>query len=79
MLGVPEVKMLLAGGGAHFPFLPQILIDAAKKVAPKMTLTVIKVAPTPEISARWPHDLHDAFSQMATSMGGALLDVGKTT
>jgi molecular chaperone DnaK (HSP70) len=72
---VEVIDIVLAGGGSHLPFLPQLAQHVGANVAADMKLRVGALSPSNPLYSSVDASLRDVFPQIAMSVGGALVEM----
>jgi hypothetical protein len=71
---VEFVDVVLAGGGAYLPFLPDLAMQACQEKLGRVGLRVGPLSPTNALYDAVDHSMKGVFPQLAMSIGGALLE-----
>jgi molecular chaperone DnaK (HSP70) len=69
------VDVVLAGGGSHLPFLPDVVRAAAQRVGARVRLRVGPLSPANSLYQGVDTALRGVFPQIAMSVGGALVEM----
>lgn len=69
------IDVVLAGGGAHLPFLPDLVRSAGDRAAADMNLRIGALSPDSQYYASIDPYFATVFSQIAISIGGALVEM----
>jgi molecular chaperone DnaK len=72
---VNMVDIVLAGGGANLPFLPQLVRAAAQTAAPGLAMRAGPLSPSSDLYNRVDDYFADVFPQIAISIGGSLVEM----
>ena len=75
MVGAQVIDVVLAGGGSHLPFLPELVRAAAAQSPRSVPLRVSPLSPTSKLYEGVDPALGGAFPQIAMSVGGALVEM----
>ena len=73
--GAHVIDVVLAGGGSHLPFLPELVRAAAAQNPRSVPLRVSPLSPTSRLYEGVDPALGGAFPQIAMSVGGALVEM----
>lgn len=73
--GVNVIDVVLAGGGSHLPFLPELVRHAAQRNGRPISLRVAPLSPSHALYEGVDPSLGGAFPQIAMSVGGALVEM----
>src|SRR5689334_1156267 len=73
--GAHVIDVVLAGGGSHLPFLPDLVRAAAAQNPRSVPLRVSPLSPTSRLYEGVDPSLGGAFPQIAMSVGGALVEM----
>ncbi len=74
-VGAEVVDVVLAGGGSHLPFLPELVRAAAHRVRATVRLRVGPLSPANALYQGVDTSLRGVFPQIAMSVGGALVEM----
>jgi molecular chaperone HscA len=74
-VGAPFVDVVLAGGGSHLPFMPDMVRSAASLRPSPVQLRVGPLSPANPLYTGIDPALRDVFPQIAMSVGGALVEM----
>jgi molecular chaperone DnaK (HSP70) len=74
-VGAQVIDVVLAGGGSHLPFLPDLVRSAAAQGPRSVPLRVSPLSPTSKLYEGVDPSLGSAFPQIAMSVGGALVEM----
>lgn len=74
-VGADVIDVVLAGGGSHLPFLPELVNAAAQRVRSRVKLRVGALSPVNTLYQGVDTSLRGVFPQIAMSVGGALVEV----
>ncbi len=74
-VGAEVVDVVLAGGGSHLPFLPELVRVAAQRVHANVRLRVGPLSPANALYQGVDTSLRGVFPQIAMSVGGALVEM----
>lgn len=69
------VDIVLAGGGANLPFLPQLVRAAAQSAAPGLAMRAGPLSPASSLYGGVDDYFADVFPQIAISIGGSLVEM----
>lgn len=72
---VRMVDVVLAGGGANLPFLPQLVRAAAEQAAPGLAMRAGPLSPSSSLYGSVDEYFADVFPQIAISVGGSLVEM----
>jgi hypothetical protein len=73
-VGGGTVDVVLAGGGSHLPFLPNLVRHVAGNLPPNVSLRVGPLSPASSYYNTIDPALSSTFPQIAMSVGGALVE-----
>jgi molecular chaperone HscA len=73
--GAQVIDVVLAGGGSHLPFLPDLVRAAAAQSPRSVPLRVSPLSPASRLYEGVDPALSGAFPQIAMSVGGALVEM----
>ena len=73
--GGTSIDVVLAGGGAHLPFLPALVQHAGNSVAEGINLRIGALSPANPLYTSIDASLREVFPQIAMSVGGALVEM----
>ncbi|MBS0385070.1 MAG: Hsp70 family protein [Proteobacteria bacterium] len=74
-VGAQVIDVVLAGGGSHLPFLPDLVRAAAAQNPRSVPLRVSPLSPASKLYDGVDPALGGAFPQIAMSVGGALIEM----
>jgi molecular chaperone DnaK (HSP70) len=74
-VGADVVDVVLAGGGSHLPFLPELVRAAAHHIQCRVRLRVGPLSPANTLYEGVDVSLRGVFPQIAMSVGGALVEM----
>jgi molecular chaperone DnaK (HSP70) len=74
-VGAEVVDVVLAGGGSHLPFLPELVRVAAQRVQAHVRLRIGPLSPANALYQGVDTSLRGVFPQIAMSVGGALVEM----
>jgi len=74
-MGAPMIDVVLAGGGAHLSFLPQLVQNAHQSISTRVQLRVGPLSPINPVYEGIDPILANVFPQIAMSVGGALVEM----
>ena len=74
-VGADVVDVVLAGGGSHLPFLPDLVRAAAQHTRTNVRLRVGPLSPANSLYQGVDTSLRGVFPQIAMSVGGALVEM----
>jgi molecular chaperone DnaK (HSP70) len=74
-VGARVIDVVLAGGGANLPFLPDLVRRAAQSAGRNVSLRVSPLSPSSKLYEGVDPALSGAFPQIAMSVGGALVEM----
>ena len=74
-VGAQVIDVVLAGGGSHLPFLPDLVRSAAAQGPRSVPLRVSPLSPTSKLYEGVDPSLGNSFPQIAMSVGGALVEM----
>jgi molecular chaperone DnaK len=74
-MGSPMIDVVLAGGGAHLSFLPQLVQNAHQSIGSRVQVRCGPLSPINPIYEGIDPILANVFPQIAMSVGGALVEM----
>jgi hypothetical protein len=74
-MGAPVIDVVLAGGGAHLGFLPQLVQSAHQSISTQVQIRVGPLSPINPVYEGIDPILANVFPQIAMSVGGALVEM----
>jgi molecular chaperone DnaK len=74
-MGAPVIDVVLAGGGAHLGFLPQLVQKAGESINTRVQLRIGPLSPINPLYEGIDPILANVFPQIAMSVGGALVEM----